>query len=238
VAWTRQAGSPGADSVVGADASSTSPRLFGFTSDSVNGEPVAGGVDAYFYGTAGALGDLKVYQLGTEGDETLAAALYSQDLFWLLGNSDGDYRITDGDVRALERLPLNSSAGFLLAYSAIGTTARAFTLNDTEDMAREHLQALSGFDGDIVVAGFSEGDFTGDSLVDGLTRGILARISPDADTEEALVSGWRYQLPVAGTEILKLGNYRDDEVTALVRQGVEQLILVFSPDGVLLTPVD
>lgn len=240
VAWTRQAGSPGADSVVGADASSVAPLVFGFSSDSVNGEPAAGGVDAYFYGAAGAQGDLKVYQLGTEGDETLSAALFSQDLIWLLGNSDGNYRITDGDTRALERTPLNSSAGFLLGYSAIGTVARAFTLNDSEDLSQERLQAITGFDGDLVVAGFSQGDFTGDTLADGLARGIVARISPDADMAgvEEFQAAWRYQLPVADTDIQKLGNYRDDEVVALVQRGTEQLILVLSPNGVLLTPMD
>ncbi len=239
VAWARQAGSPGTDSVVGGDASLTSPFLFGFSADSVNGAAVAGGIDAFFYSTPGALGELAVYQLGTGADEVLSGGIYSGDLVWLLGNSDGDYRVAeDGDQRTLSRFALNSSAGFLLGYSAIGTLARAYTLNDTEDMAEDRLLALTGFDGAMAVAGASRGNFTGNSPADGLERGILARIDLAQDNEDVVEHSWRYQLQEEDTVILALGNYRDDELVALARRGAEYVILLFSPGGDLLTPLN
>ena len=47
---------------------------------------------------------------------------------------------------------------------------------------------------------------------------------------------WRGQLIADDSEILRLANYRDDEIVALARLGSYQLILLFSPEGVLLTP--
>jgi hypothetical protein len=59
------------------------------------------------------------------------------------------------------------------------------------------------------------------------------------DTSESDVAfrNWRRQLAFEGLDILDLENYRDDEVVALVNRNGERMLLVFSPEGELLTPI-
>ncbi|MEE2761849.1 MAG: hypothetical protein VYA91_00090 [Pseudomonadota bacterium] len=244
VAWTRQVGSTADDSVAGAAAEQASPLLFGSARGQVNGESVLGGEDAFFYSASSADGALSIYQVGTDADEPVSAGTFVANQLWMVGASSSLYSVTendDGETR-LTRDPTASAAGFLLAYSPNGTVNRAFSLNDPGDVATERLGALTAFDNDMVVAGATDGVFrkSADNLGGG--QAILARVSlagEDADVEaSAATSPWRYQLPKADSEILALANYRDDEILALARQGGERLLLVFSPEGRLLTALD
>jgi hypothetical protein len=62
----------------------------------------------------------------------------------------------------------------------------------------------------------------------------MPEVEPDAETS-AFRNEWRGQLIADDSEILRLANYRDDEIVALARLGSYQLILLYSPEGVLLT---
>jgi hypothetical protein len=141
----------------------------------------------------------------------------------------------------LERGPLSSTAGFLLGYSSSGTVSRAFSLNDESDQSDETLEGLTGFDGDMVVAGSTDGDFASEGVVSGMEQGIVARVSLVPETEDGdsgFRNDWRYQLAVDNSEILVLENYRDDEIVALSRTGSNWYVLLFSPEGQLLTPLN
>ncbi len=245
VAWTRQAGSAADDNVAGGSADSVTPLLFGSAAGSVEGAPVIGGVDAFFYNTSGADAELNVHQVGTEGDESVSGGLFFASTLWLIGSSDGLYSVLEQEEEepVLERDPLSSTAGFLLGYSAIGAPARAFSLNDGSDQANVRLSGLSGFDGDMVVAGFTDGDFASNGVVSGTAQGIAARVSlvPETDSDAegtTFRNNWRYQLDQDDSEILDLENFRDDEVVALSRVGSDWFVLLFSPEGELLTPLN
>jgi len=67
------------------------------------------------------------------------------------------------------------------------------------------------------------------------TESILARV--DTSESDAAFRNWRKQLAFEGLEILDLENYRDDEVVALADRNGERMVLVFSPEGELLTPI-
>ena len=242
-AWTRQAGSAADDNVAGGSLESVAPLLFGSVAGSVEGEPVLGGVDAFFYQASGADTVLDVSQVGTEGDEAISNGLFFSGALWLMGSSNGTYSVLapKEEEPVLERNPLNSTAGFLLGYSSTGTPVRAFSLNDNNDQATEQLSGLAGFDGDLVVAGSTNGDFAGTGVVSGTTQGIVARVSlvaeADSNSEDtSFQNNWRYQLNQADSEIFDLANFRDDEVVALARVGSNWSVLLFSPEGVLLTP--
>ncbi|MBD3641098.1 MAG: hypothetical protein HUJ18_08910 [Marinobacter sp.] len=246
VAWTRQVGSAGDDTVAGSSVLTISPMVFGSATGSVGGAEVIGGEDAYFYAAGGATTSPTVYQVGTAGDERVTVGLFSGNNLWLLGESDGDYSVTTGDDDSprLVRESVSSQAGFLLSYSSSGAPVRAFTLNDGDDTARENMNALTGFDGDMVAGGDTDGNFTGEaSASSGQTRGIVSRISlvepvETDDSEPAFRSEWRYQLATGETSVHRLANYRDDEITALVRSGQDRMIILFSPEGELLTPLN
>ncbi|RBP28581.1 hypothetical protein DET50_11185 [Marinobacter pelagius] len=246
VAWTRQVGSASDDAVAGSSVLSMSPMLFGSASGSVGGAEVIGGEDAYFYAYSGASTTPTVYQVGTAGDEKVAAGLFSGNNLWLLGESNGDYSVTTGedDLQILAREPLSSQAGFLLSYSATGEVSRAFTLNDTTDASRESFHGLTGFGGDMVAGGETDGNFTGEAITSsGQTQGIVSRISlvepvETDDSEPEFRNEWRYQLTTGATSVRRLANYRDDEITALVRSGEDRMIILFSPEGQLLTPLN
>ena len=246
VAWTRQVGSTGDDAVAGSSVLATSPMVFGSAAGSVGGAGVIGGEDAYFYAAGGATTSPTVYQVGTAGDEKVTAGLFSGNNLWLLGESDGDYSVITGDddSQRLVREPVSSQAGFLLSYSSNGVPVRAYTLNDGDDAARETMNALTGFDGDMVAGGDTDGNFTGDAMPSsGQTQGIVSRISlvetvETDDSEPAFRNEWRYQLATGETSVQRLANYRDDEITALVRSGEDRVIILFSPEGELLTPLN
>jgi hypothetical protein len=243
VAWTRQVGSSGDDFVAGVSASYLSPLVFGWTENSLNGEPVLGGKDAYFYSAIGGEGSLNVYQAGTDRDEEVSGGIYSQGLVWLLGNSATEYSVADEDPEntLLAGTGLNSLAGFMLGYSTTGEIKRAFTLNDSDDAATDNLQALSGFDEDLVAAGNSNGNFSGQvTVTPAALQAVVARVSLVPETDEAennppFRNQWRYQLDTDNSDIVAVGNYRDDEISALTRMGTQWSLLLFSPEGVLLT---
>ena len=149
----------------------------------------------------------------------------------------------DEEDPVLEREALSSAAGFLLGYSAAGNVSRAFTLNDEDDQSSEAFLGLADFDGDMVVAGTTNGDFASGGVVSGMEQGIAARVSlvpePETEDEESeFRNNWRYQLAADDSAILDLENYRDDEIPALTRVGNNWYVLLFSPEGELLTPLN
>ncbi|TNE95351.1 MAG: hypothetical protein EP328_10025 [Gammaproteobacteria bacterium] len=243
LAWTRQVGSAADDSVAGVSALSLTPILFGSAQGSVGGAPVIGGVDAYFYSATAGAGDISVNQVGSAGDEAVSDGLFEQSGLWLLGNGAGEYSVqeTGEESRQLVHTPINTSAGFLLGYSSTGDINRAFTLNDPSDSAEEAFEAVMVFSGDLVAAGKSDGDFEGGAAGSAQGQGIATRISllePAGEEDTAFRNEWRAQLPVGDTEITALANYRDDEITMLARQAGQWLVLVYSPEGELLTPLN
>ena len=76
------------------------------------------------------------------------------------------------------------------------------------------------YDRDILVAGSTNGNFS-ESEGNSLINPILARISLEEDGNDDSDGSreWRTQLPLNGAEgeIERLENYRDDEITALVK---------------------
>lgn len=227
LAWTRQVGSSGLESVVGGSGETSSPLLIGSTAGQVRGEPTNGGKDVLFYIASSADSTITVNQRGTTGNETLSDGIYGTNNVWLLGNSDGDYRVDseDGD-RSLERDQLNSQAGFLLSYTVVGDVTRGFTFNDLDDASRETLNAVVTYDGDILVGGSTNGNFSA-SEDNNLGQPILARISlneesndsDESDDETEASREWRKQFSVGAedAEIVRLANYRNDEIVALVK---------------------
>jgi hypothetical protein len=245
VAWTRQVGSAADDSVAGGSTQSISPALFGSAAGSVEGASVIGGIDAFFFNASSATSELSVSQVGTIGDEPVSAGLFQGSTLWLIGASDGLYSVQaqEDDDPVLEREPLSSTAGFLLGYSSSGIVSRALSLNDENDQAAENLQGLTVFDADMVVSGATDGDFASEGVVSGMEQGIVARLSLVPEVEEGnedsgFRNEWRYQLAVDNSEILDLENYRDDEIVALSRAGSDWYVLLFSPEGQLLTPLN
>ncbi|KAA1173921.1 hypothetical protein FWJ25_10940 [Marinobacter salinexigens] len=242
LAWSRQVGSSSDDSVAGLSSSSLTPTLFGSARGAVNGASVIGGVDAYFYSTSTASTDISVRQVGTSGDEAVTDGLYDETGLWLVGNSAAEYRVQtleDGDDE-LTQSATNTSAGFLLNYGLSGDIDRAITLNDPADQADDVLASVIVFDGDLVVGGSSDGDFTGSAVISGQRQGIAARVSlnesGDSGSDEVFLNEWRDQLEDPDSSIESLGNYRDDEITVLARKGASWEVLVLSPEGVILTP--
>lgn len=225
VAWTRQVGSAGHDeSVVGGSTSASSPLLIGSSSGAVRGEPQLGGRDLFFYVASSADSTINVNQRGTGGDENPVNAIYGTNNIWMVGHSNGRYRVeSENTARSLRRSQLNSQAGFALSYTATGDVTRAFTFNDADDVSTEALNAVRTYDGDILVAGRTDGNFS-QSEGNSLDNPILARIrledttGDDGETEDESRE-WRRQLSLGGAEgdIVSLENYRDDEITALVR---------------------
>lgn len=243
VAWTRQAGSAADDSVAGGSTDSVTPGLFGSAAGSVEGEPVIGGIDAFFFNASGATSELSVRQVGTTGDEPVSGGLFQGSTAWLIGASDGLYSVLEREEEdpELKRESISSTAGFLLSFSSSGIVTRAFSLNDENDQADETLHGLTGFDGDMVVSGTTNGDFASESVVSGMEQGIVARVSlaPETEGEDSgFRNDWRYQLTVDNSEILDLENYRNDEIVALSRTGSDWYVLLFSPEGQLLTPLN
>ena len=249
MAWTRQAGSSANDEVAGGDAEGISPLLFGSAQGAVNGESSLGGQDAYFYATASGDGSLTVNQRGTGADEHVTSGVVEGSTLWLLGNGSNKYTVTQVEEEneeeegslSLTSTPISSESGFVLGYTIGGDVVRAFNLNDEGDASTEQFAALTGFSGDLVAAGLTDGDFTGSASTSGSSSAIIARMSlvPEAEPDEesdVFRNRWRYQLNAGDSEITRLANYRDDEIVALTRQGSKWVILLFSPEGVLLTP--
>lgn len=256
LAWTRQAGSSADERVLGGSTVSNSATLFGDTGGAVEGETNLGSIDYFFYSASSADSNLTVRQRGTGSDDELAAGVTANGLIWLLGNNRGAYRTEiiendDGtDETVLKRDALGSLAGFLVGYSTLGDINHAVSLNDPEDVSEELFQAALGFDGEIVVAGRSNGDFkisAGNGAM--LPQPVLARAGlrveevesedgEEPEEQERLTLLWREQLPLDNASIQALGHYRDDEIAALANMEVmgERIwtILLFSGEGRLL----
>ncbi len=239
VAWTRQAGSGNNDQVAGGSTETVTPLLFGSASGSVGGASVIGGIDAFFYNTQSGSGTLNVYQVGSDADEPVSDGMLFGNLLWLTGSSTGLYGVSNPDEGdpELTREHINSDAGFLLGYSTIGQVRQAFSLNDDNDTAKEELLALAGFDGDVVVAGNSDGDFASQAATSGQSQAIIARlpVATDTNASSAAFRNWRYQLAADNSGFLAVQTYRDDEIVTLARLGSDWRLLVFSPEGQLLT---
>lgn len=226
-------GSNGADKLLGGSTNISNAVLFGQAPVSVDG---TGSVGPFFASGRAASGPA-LFQVGQDQTEQLNHGVYGAGYAWLVGNASGiAYSITEveGEDNQLARSQeLNSQAGFVWGVNTSGEPGVAYTINDPADSATETLSRSVLFDGDILVAGNTDGEFeAGVAAVTG-NDGILARRSTE---EEAAYRNWSTQLPQA-IEFLDLVNYRDDEVLALVEvAGIRQL-LVFSPEGKLLTPV-
>lgn len=246
LAWTRQVGSHEQDKVAGGSAEGASQLLFGSAQGAVNGEPSLGFEDAYFYTTASGEGKLTVNQRGTQAHEKITDGVLAGNTLWLLGNGGNKYsaRQPDEDSNGphLTSERTNSESGFVLGYTTSGEFVRAFNLNDENDNSKEQFAALTGFFGDLIAAGSSDGDFAGIAGPSGGGRSaILERLSlvpePEPDAESSVFRNeWRYQLNVGDSEITQLANYRDDEIVALTQKGSVWVLLLFSPEGELLTP--
>ncbi|SFM25092.1 hypothetical protein [Marinobacter zhejiangensis] len=245
VAWTRQAGSGLDETVVGGGLASQGAMAAGNTRGSVNGAAQLGEDDIFFFTATSRDLDLNVYQRGTQAADITTAVSVSDNLVWLTGNSQGRYFGSpvineDGEetfAKALTREATNSQAGFLLRYTPGGGFTGAKTFNDADDVSTETLLTNQVFDQAVIVAGSSDGDFSGDgSNPAGELRPILARVSSasplnDPESEEI----WRSQPAEPNARIVKLANYRNDEITALVEMGSAGsrtwAVVLFSGEG-------
>ncbi|MET4026856.1 hypothetical protein ABIE59_002384 [Marinobacter sp. MBR-99] len=231
VAWTRQVGSGGDDNVVGGSVAALSPLLFGFAPSSIDGTAVTGP----FFFSGSAAGAVSVYQVGEESAEVLRHGFYGDGSAWLIGDGPFEYRVdvNEDDDAELIRTRKNSRAGFALGYSTSGAIGTALSANDQNDTAPVELSQGLLFNGDIVIAGSTDGVFAGESGAPSTRHGILARLN--RGDEEAAYRSWRTQPEVEGLSVLRLKNYRDDEITALVDRDGDLEIRLFGPEGGALT---
>ncbi|WP_286815273.1 hypothetical protein [Marinobacter sp. UBA3607] len=217
----RQEGSTGNDRVAGASTEFSTPMLFGYAPGVVDGN---GAVGPFFYsGTA----DGAVYGIGGDASEQLRHGLYANSTAWLIGDGPWSYSLTEveeGD-NELERTT-GAMAGFVLGFTSTGVPKAAFTIASVADAAVNSLDKGVALASDVIAAG---------TLDDG--QGLLARVTTQKDPE--LYQSWRKALAEPGVQFLRLGNYRDDEIVALVDSGAGHQVLLFSPEGRLLTaPAD
>lgn len=272
VAWTEQGGSGLDDRVVGGSLFQNGVLLAGSSAGAVAGEPQLGGQDLYFYDVLDASQPLDVNQVGTEADDNGSAMVLDDSLLWLLGNSRGLYAAEEagdddggngGGELTLVRTATNSQAGFLLRYSPSGLLNGAIALNDANDVATEAFRVAALLDGDVIVAGSSDGVFAEDaSNPQGQPQPVLARItlsrtqdddddSGDGDdgddgddgngdddggqNEEIGEVVWRSQAAIDNATVVRLGEYRNEEITALVESGNpgnrRWHLVLFSGDG-------
>ncbi|TGN41754.1 hypothetical protein [Marinobacter confluentis] len=248
VAWTRKVESVSHDErVVGGGIQNSAPIVIGDTSGSVEGESQFGGRDAFFYSALRADGDIDVQQAGTGADENLADGFFSVGNVWLVGNSNGNYRVTtEQGVKVLRRDATASAAGFLLGYTSAGSAAEAYLINDDGDQSEEELRAAMIFDGDLVAAGSTTGVLTDNAAVQSNTLADPAIFrrdrQPERDDDDSVIDNpafqWDQQIAVddPGTGVIEaLVNYRDDEITALVKRqtGSETVwtLNLFSAEG-------
>jgi len=231
VAWTRQVGSAGDDHVVGGSVAALSPLLFGFAPSSIDGTAVTGP----FFFSGSATGAVSVYQVGEESAEVLRHGFYDDGSAWLIGDGPFEYRVevNEDDADELVRTRVNSQAGFALGYSTSGASGTALSANDQNDTAIVELNQGLLFNGDMIVAGSTDGVFAEESGSPSTRHAILARLNRGED--EAAYRSWRIQPEVEGLNVLRLKNYRDDEITALVDLGGERTIRLFGPEGGVLT---
>lgn len=252
VAWVRKVESTSHDErVVGGGIQSTSPIVIGDSSGSVQGESQFGGKDAFFYTGQQADEDISVQQLGTASDEDLEDGFFATAMVWLVGNGASDYRVaTEGGVKVLRRTATASNAGFVLAYTPAGSPMEAYLMNGPGDQSDQTLRAAMIFDRDLIAAGSTTGALSDDpdAQMTALKapaifrRNRQPRFEEDAQENEVLLQepsqAWdrRLDIPDSDTSAVEaLVNYRDDEITALIRRetaaGSEWTLNLFDAEG-------
>lgn len=262
VAWTRKVESASHDErVVGGGIQNTFPIVIGDSSGSVEGESQFGGKDGFFYTVQRAGEEIDVQQVGTGADENLADGFFAAGIVWLIGNDRSDYRVTtEQGVKVLRRTATDSGAGFMLGYTPAGSAMETYLVNDSEDRSEETLRAAMIFDDDLIAAGSTTGVLTQDPDVQTNTmedpaifrRNRQPRFEEDEDDdaenddlnddEKTLIvephQEWDQQVGLADPEtgiVEALVNYRDDEITALIRRntanGAIWTLNLFSAEG-------
>src|SRR5690554_568481 len=212
----RQVGSSGNDRVAGGSSQSATPMLFGYAPRVLDG---TGAIGPFF---VSGTGDSQVFGVGTEASEQLSHGFFADGTAWLIGQAPWRYSVreTEEGSNELER-SADSLAGFVLGYSAAGAPKAAISVEDADGAPVPGLDRGVGFDGDVVVAA---------------SDGFLGRVTPEQDAPA--YRSWRQLVNVPGLEIIDLENYRDDEIVALIRSDEGAQILLFSPEGRLLTTAD
>ncbi|MDX1755588.1 MAG: hypothetical protein R3175_05965 [Marinobacter sp.] len=226
VAWTRQAGSGLDETVIGGDLATSGAVAVGTSRGAVAGEPQLGGRDFYFYDASSPTASLTIRQRGTEADDTVTAAQYVDNGLWLAGHAFSQYSaqaVEDSSVPGALELTQEataSEAGFLLRYAMSGQLNRVVMLNDVDDISDEQVNVLSLFDDDLVVAGSSNGLF-GAQASNGSNQpqAILARVDADTGVEAGDAVIWRAQADLDNARVVRLGQYRNQELAALVEVG-------------------
>lgn len=242
VAWTRQAGSGLDETVIGGDVSASGAVAVGTSRGAVNGEAQFGERDFFFYDATSSIADLPVRQRGSEADDTVTAVRYDSNGVWLAGQAQSLYsarEIEDTTLPGaleLTQTPADSVSGFLFRYTISGQLNRIVNLNDGNDAADEHVEDLILFDDDLVVSGSSNGIFAADASNDlNRRQPILVRIDGDTETDAADAEVWRTQANIDGAQVIRLGQYRGDELAALVEAGGsgsrQWQLVVFSASG-------
>ncbi|RMJ01956.1 hypothetical protein DOQ08_02745 [Marinobacter litoralis] len=229
----RIVGSGADDQLAAGDLSASAPVLFGQAPMTLNGTSTTGP----FFATGRANTKLNVVQVGADASEILRHGIYASGLLWLVGDSGGiSYAVTeveDEDNELTRSRNQNSQAGFVWGLTGNGEPRFVYQVNDYADASSETLTQSLLFDGDIVLAGNTDGQLDEDGAVATSNDGILARRS----SEDSLAyRNWNTQIP-RDMSFLDMVNYRDDEVMSLVDVAGERQLLVFSPEGRLLTPV-
>lgn len=217
----RQVGSSGNDRVAGGSSQSATPMLFGYAPNVVDGN---GAVGPFFYSGTAAGG---VNGIGGDASDQLRHGLFANSTAWLIGDSPWNYRITEveeGDNQ-LERSS-GAGAGFVLGFTSTGIPRAAFTIPSVEGIAVGSLDKGVALGSDVIAAGTLAGG-----------QGLLARLTTQEDPE--LYQSWQKALAEPGVQFLGLASYRDDEIVALVDSDAGHQVLLFSPEGRLLTaPAD
>ncbi len=242
VAWTRQLGSGLDETVVGGDLTASGVVTVGTSRGSVEGQPQFGGRDFFYYEAASPVGSPTVRQRGTEADDAVVAVRYDDNGVWLAGQSTSVYDSEAADdstvpgALELSSTPASSDAAFLFRYAISGQLNRVVVLNDSDDTADEQVTALASFDDDLVLAGSSDGQFSpGADNAANHRQPILARVDGghEVDADSAVI--WRAQSDLDNARVIRLGQYRNDELAALVEVGSsgsrQWQLLVFSGSG-------
>ncbi|MDP4548960.1 hypothetical protein [Marinobacter sp. MDS2] len=230
---SRLLGSSADDRLAAGDLNAASVVLFGQAPVTLDGTSAIGP----FFATGQATAELNTVQSGEDASETLRHGVYGSGLAWLVGDSSGlaygVKEVEDGDNELIRSRTLNSQAGFVWGIAANGVPKYAYQVNDFADASNETLTQSLLFDDDIVLAGNTDGQLDDNSPMLTSNDGILARRSAQDDLD---YRNWNTQIPRA-LSFLDLVNYRDDEVMALVDVAGERQLIVFSPEGKLLTPI-
>lgn len=262
IAWTSQNGSGADETVEGLGVSTSTAYGIGTTTGQVGNDTVLGGRDFYLTSYSGSIEvPPEVYQVGTEKDDILNEALVDDSFAWLMGDGPFGYDRGIDEEEFVTRLDpqaqSGSKLGYLLTYSLSGEFDAAITLNDVDDVSDEAFTALTRFDGDTVIGGYTSGEFEEGSAAGGL---FLARIGrsteileeEDEDDPEEIIehtigsleevwrAQYRHNILDASARIDALVSFEDEEVTALMSHGVDggrvYEIMLFNGDGRWLNP--